>query len=158
MTEPQWITGALLQELSAEAQATPRLRKNRNFHCQDDPAHRLLNALQPGTYIRPHRHFEPPKAETAVAVAGRMGVIIFDQAGNVLDRRVIAPEGPVIGLDIPAQCWHTFVALEPGSIFLECKAGPYAPPGPNEIAPWAPAEGDPTAPQFEADWRRHFEE
>ncbi len=53
----RFIDRALLDELSAEAKASPRLRKNRNFHPGDDyPAHRLLNAAEPETYIAPHCH------------------------------------------------------------------------------------------------------
>ena len=54
------IDNALLDEVCAEAAASPRRRKNRNLHPADDhPAHRLLNAMQPDSYIPPHRHLDP---------------------------------------------------------------------------------------------------
>ena len=146
---PVWITDELLAEVSRQARESPRKRKNYNLHEMSDPVHRLVNALEPGTYIRPHRHLEPSKAETAVAVAGRIGVVFFDQEGASLDRRVISPGGAVRGVEVPVGDWHTFVALEPGSAFFETKAGPYRPPAPDELAPWSPAENTVEAAEFE---------
>ena len=153
---PRWITRALLAEIAQEARRSPRLRKNRNFHEMDDPVHRLLNALEPGTYIRPHRHLEKEKAETAIAVAGRIGVVFFDEAGGTIECRVMAPASDLCGVEVPAGAWHTFVALEPGSVFFEAKAGPYRKPEGSELAAWAPAEGSPQAEAFERALRARF--
>ena len=119
----------------------------------EEPVHRLLNALEPGTYVRPHRHLDPNKAETAIAVAGEIGVLLFDDSGNVLESRVLAPGGADLGVQMPAGAWHTFVALAPGSVFFETKAGPWAPPTPEETAAWSPAEGTPEAANLERRWR-----
>lgn len=151
-----WITRDLLAEVSAEARESPRLRKNRNFHAMEDPVHRLVNALEPATYIRPHRHLDPAKCETAIALAGSIGVLVFDDAGELVDKRVISPGGPVMGAEMPPGVWHTFVSIAPGSVFFEAKAGPYAPPGPDEVASWAPAEGTPEAAQLERRWSALF--
>ncbi len=153
---PRWITRALLAEIAQEARRSPRLRKNRNFHEMTDPVHRLLNALEPGTYIRPHRHLERAKAETAIAVAGRIGVVFFAEDGVPSEQREIAPASDVCGVEIPPGAWHTFVALEPGSVFFEAKAGPYRKPEGSELAPWTPAEGSPEAAAFEESLRRLF--
>ena len=54
------INEQLLDETTARAKQSPRLRMNYNFHEElDDPVNRLLNAMEPGTYIRPHRHLKP---------------------------------------------------------------------------------------------------
>lgn len=148
-TAPVWITAELLAQVSGQARESPRRRKNFNFHQMSDPVHRLVNALEPGTYIRPHRHLDPSKAETAIGVCGRIGVVFFNDAGNVTDFRQIAPSGANRGVEVPAGAWHTFVALETGSAFFEMKAGPYAPPTLEELAPWSPAEGTPEAAGFE---------
>jgi cupin fold WbuC family metalloprotein len=153
---PLWITSELLAEVSREARDSPRRRKNRNFHEMSDPVHRLVNALEPGTYIRPHRHLDASKAETAIAVAGRIGVLFFDDRGAILDSRIIAPGGETCGVDVPAGAWHTFVALEPGSAFFETKAGPYAPPAGEELAPWSPEEMVPAAAAWERDLAARF--
>lgn len=123
----------------------------------DEPVHRLLNALEPGTYVRPHRHVDPNKAETAIVVAGAIGVLLFDASGSILESRLLTPGGADLGVQMPAGVWHTFVALESGSAFFEAKAGPYAPPTAEETASWSPAEGTPEAAELERRWRARFE-
>ncbi len=151
------IDAALLDELSREAAASPRLRKNRNFHPGDDyPAQRLLNAVEPGSYVAPHRHLDPAKDETMVALRGRLGVLLFDDDGGIVGQLVMEPGGAVCGVDIPHGTWHTLVALAPGSVFVEAKAGPYRPLAEAERAPWAPAEGTPQAAARLAAYRAVF--
>jgi cupin fold WbuC family metalloprotein len=135
------IDDALLDEVCAESQASPRRRKNRNFHPADDhPAHRLLNAMQPDSYIPPHRHLDPDKDETFVVLRGQLGVLLFDDAGNVARVLKVGAGGTAMGVDIPHGTWHTAVALAPDTVFLEAKAGPYLPFTAAEKAPWAPPE------------------
>ncbi len=156
MKSTVWISDALIGDVAREARESPRLRKNRNLHEMDDPVHRLLNALEPGTYIRPHRHLEASKAETAIVLTGAVGVLIFDERGALLEKRRLSARGPDRGVDMAAGVWHGFVALEPGTVFFETKAGPYVPPTEEESAPWAPPEGDPEAAALERTWRALF--
>jgi len=143
------IDQALLDEVCTEAAASPRRRKNRNFHPQDDhPAHRLLNAMQPDSYIPPHRHLDPDKDETFVVLRGRLGLVLFDDAGGVARSVEIGAGAAAIGVDIPHGTWHTALALEPDTVFLEAKAGPYLPFSEAERAPWAPAENSPEAAPY----------
>ena len=135
------IDNALLDELCAAAAAHPRRRKNRNFHPRDDhPAHRLLNAMQPDSYIPPHRHLDPNKDETFLVLRGLLGLVLFDDQGVIVRSVKVGAGGAAIGVDIPHGTWHTAVALEPDTVFLEAKAGPYLPLTEAERAPWAPAE------------------
>lgn len=151
------IDRALLAELSAEAQAAPRLRKNRNFHPRDDhPGHRLLNAIEPGSYVVPHRHLNPDKDETMLCLAGRLGVVIFALDGQVQETLELRPAGDACGVDIPHGVVHTVLALERGTVMFEAKAGPYCPLSADEVMPWAPAEGSEAARQCWNDWRRLF--
>ncbi|HET7452699.1 MAG TPA: WbuC family cupin fold metalloprotein, partial [Thermoanaerobaculia bacterium] len=108
------------------------------------------------TYVRPHRHLHPPKSETAIAVAGKIGILLFDDAGRVLERRVLAPNGETVGADLPPGAWHSLVALAPGSVFFEAKAGPYAPPPREDLAVWAPEEGTEEARLLEREWGALF--
>jgi len=156
MKSPVWITADLLGEVTREARESPRRRKNRNLHEMSEPVHRLLNALEPGTYVRPHRHLEAAKAETAIAVAGSLGVIIFDDSGGVTEKRRLSPLGPDRGVEMAAGVWHTFVALETASVFFETKAGPYTALTPSETAAWSPAEGTQEAEELEKTWRELF--
>ena len=133
----------LLAELSERARASPRGRMNRNFHTSlSDRAHRMLNAVEPGTYFIPHRHLDPQKSETLVCVAGRFGAIAFDEEGHIQVARLVG-FGQLV--DIPTGEFHTVVSLEPGTIFFEAKAGPYVALKPEELAPWAPEAGAPAA-------------
>lgn len=143
------IDDRLLDELCAAAAASPRRRKNRNFHPYDDhPGHRLLNALQADSYIPPHRHLDPNKDETYVVLRGQLGLIIFDDAGKPVQTARLGAGSAAIGVDIPHGTWHTAVALEADTVFLEAKAGPYLPLTEAERAPWAPAENSPAAAPY----------
>jgi cupin fold WbuC family metalloprotein len=135
--------------LTANARETPRLRKNRDFH--DGPAHpaqRFLNAVEPDSYVRPHRHREPYKEETFVVLRGAFGLVLFDDSGNVTERALLRLGSELVGAHVPAGVFHALVALEPGSIFFEVKAGPYDVRTDKEWGAWAPAEGDPEAARY----------
>jgi cupin fold WbuC family metalloprotein len=137
---------AFLDDLCREAASSPRLRKNSNLHAGNDyPCHRLFNALQPGTYVRVHRHLEPSKDETILLVRGAMAAFFFDDEGTVVRTEKVSPG---MAVDVPHGVWHTFACLEPGTVFFEAKAGPYVPMTPDEAAPFAPPENDPAAPAF----------
>lgn len=143
------IDAALLDEVCAEAAASPRRRKNRNFHPYDGhPAHRMLNAMQPDSYIPPHRHLDPDKDETFVVLRGLLGLVQFDDEGAIVRAVKVGIGGVAIGVDIPHGTWHTAVALEPDTVFLEAKAGPYLPFTEAERAPWAPAENSADAAPY----------
>jgi cupin fold WbuC family metalloprotein len=152
------IDQALLDTLAAEAAASPRRRKNRNFHPGDDfVAHRLLNALEPDSYVMPHRHLAIDKDETLIALRGRFGFLAFDDSGKVRQRLLVEAGGPLQGVDIAHGTWHTVFALESGSIFFEAKAGPFVPLAADERATWAPAESDAAAAALRlAEWRQLF--
>lgn len=138
----QILDQTLFDQVSSAAKRNPRLRQNYNIH-QDytDPCQRLLNALEPGTYVRPHRHLTPPKPECFIALRGRLAAVLFADEGEIEQVVEFCPAGQVLGLDIPAGCWHSIIALEPGSLFFECKPGPYEPLSDKDWALWAPAEG-----------------
>lgn len=143
MSEVRIIDQAMLDAASAAARASPRGRRNRNFHLADDAAcHRLLNAIEPGSYVAPHRHLDPAKDESIIVLRGRLGCVLFDEAGAIVDGCVLAPGSASVGIDIPHGRFHTVLALEPGTVFFEAKAGPYRPLGEAECAPWAPREGE----------------
>lgn len=153
----QIIDRDFLERVSSQAKASPRRRRNHNFHASEsDTCNRLLNAIEPDSYIQPHCHHEATKDETLIVVRGRLGVIFFDEHGAVTATAVLAPAGESVGVNIPHGMYHTLMALEPGSVFFEAKAGPYAPLTPREKASWAPAEGDPRASSYPADLKRLF--
>ena len=136
------IDSALLDGISAAARREPRLRKNFNLHAGDtSTSHRLFNAMEPGSYIRPHRHLDPEKDETLVMVKGSLGIVTFDGAGVVTGCAVLRAAGDKVAVDVPHGIYHTAVSLDSGTIFFESKAGPYLPLSEEEKAPFAPEEG-----------------
>lgn len=158
MEKVRYIDTPLLDEVSAEAQASARLRKNRNFHPHDAfPCHRLLNAIEPDSYIPPHRHLDPNKSETVIVLRGRLGLVVFDAEGSVTETRELRAGGPCCGCDVPAGTIHTFVALEPGAVCFEAKAGPYHPLALVERPAWAPAVDAPEARRYLHRLRQYFD-
>lgn len=153
----QLIGQTTLTDLSKEAATSPRLRKNLNFHAHNEAqCHRLLNALEPSTYVQPHCHLDPQKEETLVVLKGRFGVLIFDEMGNVKQTVVLSPNTEHFGITIPVAVFHSMVALESGSVFFEAKAGPYVPISDAEKAPWAPSEGAPACGIYLQEMLKHF--
>ena len=129
----------LLDEIYQSAESNHRLRQNYNIHENlDDLCQRLLNAMAPGSYIRPHRHLVTPKPELFWAVAGKLTLVIFTDTGDIQTAYLLEPAGPVRGIEVPAGLWHTVVSMGKGSIFLEVKPGPYALLDTSDFAPWAP--------------------
>ena len=138
-----------LDALTARAADSPRRRMNLNFHDRPGhPANRLLNAMEPDSYVQPHRHSAPDKDETFVVVKGAFGVVLFDERGNVSDTAVLRAGSDLIGGHVAAGVFHSIVALEPASVFFEVKAGPYDPASAKDSAPWAPDEGAAEAPAY----------
>lgn len=119
---------------------SPRLRMNHNIHPSDESrCHRLLNAIEPGSYIRPHRHLDPEKDEAFIVMSGRLGVILFADDGSVMDQVELSQNTGNLAADIPHGTYHTAVSLESGTVVYETKAGPYLPLRDEELASWAPA-------------------
>lgn len=116
----------LLDEVSAQAKASPRLRKNYNFHQSlDELCHRRLNALEPGTDVPIHHH--PDKDETFVMLRGKIRVTTYNDDGTVAESVILSQEDGCYGVNIPKNVWHTLEALEPNSCIFESKQGPFAP-------------------------------
>jgi cupin fold WbuC family metalloprotein len=142
------VDRARLDAVSTKAASSPRLRMNDNLHAMEDPIHRMLNATEPGTYVQPHRHGTPAKVETLCVLRGRGAIVVFDDMGHVTEAVLLSRTGPTYVAEIPANTWHSLVALEPGTVWFEVKAGPYASPTLQDIAPWAPAPGTPEAEAY----------
>lgn len=147
-----------LDALTSAAQASARRRKNLDFHSGPaHPAQRLLNAVEPDSYVQPHRHAAPQKDETLLVVRGAFGLVLFDENGAVSRTAVLRAHGAHIGTNIPCGTFHSLVSLESGSVFFEAKAGPYDATSEKEPAPWAPAEGDDGAREYHARLRALFQ-
>lgn len=121
------INHAILDKLTEEAKASPRLRMNYDLrNSESDQSQRMLNAIEPGSDIPIHRHKE--SSETVVCLRGRIVEEYYDD----LERRCtetieLTPNGPVYAINIPAGQWHTVRALEEGTVILEMKNGAFKP-------------------------------
>jgi cupin fold WbuC family metalloprotein len=143
----QLIDQDLFETVAAKAALAARRRVNHNFHpsAQANP-HRFLNVLLEGTYVRPHRHLDPPKDETFLVLEGAAAVLLFNDSGEVTATHCLgmsSEHGHLWGIDIAAGIWHTILALSPRVICFEVKPGPWDPATDKDFAPWAPAEDDP---------------
>ena len=86
MSKATIIDKCLIDEVCDEARKNERLRMNRNLHTSyDDPVNRMINALQPGTYVQPHRHLSPRKTEIFIVLRGSLRVFLFSDTGKVTD-------------------------------------------------------------------------
>ena len=120
------IDNVLLDKLTAQAQASPRLRMNLDLrNSEADCSQRMLNAIEPGSVVPVHRHQKT--SETVVVLRGRVAEEYYSSEGAVEASFDLAAGGPVCALNIPAGQWHTLRALDPGTVILEMKDGPYEP-------------------------------
>ncbi len=131
-----------LSRLQRLARESKRLRANQNFHPEaTDPIQRFFNALEPYSYIRPHRHVDPPNWELLLLVRGAGAVLLFDERGKVDRILELDSASGNLAVEIPPEIWHTLVARQSGTVFFELKPGPYAPFSDKDFAPWSAPEG-----------------
>ena len=121
------ITQALLDGLTAQAKASPRLRMNYDLrNDENDSSQRMLNAIEPGSLVPIHRHQKT--SETVVCLRGRLVEEYYDELERICTETIeLSPNGPVVALNIPAGQWHTVRSLESGTVILEMKDGAYEP-------------------------------
>lgn len=118
------IDKRLLDEVSSQAKASPRLRMNYNFHQSlDEKCHRFLNAVEPGTKVEIHRH--PTKDESFVLLRGKVRVTTHRDDGTIIEDVVLCADEGRYGVNIPKGVWHTIEAMESNSCIFECKQGPF---------------------------------
>ena len=118
------IDRLLLDKVTAQAKASPRLRMNYNFHQSlDEKCHRFLNAVEPGTEVPIHKH--PTKDETFVILRGKVRVTTHRDNGTIIEDVVLSNEDGRYGVNIPKGVWHKLESLESGSVVFECKEGPF---------------------------------
>ena len=130
------ITQAILDDLTEQAKASPRLRMNLDLrNSADDQSQRMLNAIEPGSPLPIHRHQKT--SETVVCIRGRLVEEYYDEFERICTEAIeLSPNGPVVAVNIPAGQWHTVRALESGTVIMEVKDGAYEPIGPEDILEW----------------------
>ena len=134
------ITKAILDDLTAKAKESPRLRMNLDLrNSTEDQSQRMLNAIEPESVVPIHRHQK--SSETVVCLRGRVVEEYYQEVqgsgfkvqgvqepkAELVERIELSPNGPVVALNIPAGQWHTIRSLESGSVILEVKDGKFEP-------------------------------
>ena len=143
----QTIDRELFRSLAERARHSPRLRTNHNFHASmEENPHRFLNVMVRGTYVTPHRHLDPPKAESFLVLEGEIAFFTFDDAGAIATTHILGRE--TVGIDIDAGIWHSLAVLTDEAVCYEVKPGPYTAANDKDFAPWAPREGEPGAAEY----------
>ena len=119
-----------LDGLSAQAQASPRLRMNLDLrNSPEDKSQRMLNAIEPGTVMPIHRHLA--SSETVICIRGHFEEYLYDENGELIETIDMRPGGVVV--NVPVGQWHSLKSLESGTVLFEAKDGEYAPLGEGEI-------------------------
>ena len=155
----QTIDQALLDEVLRRARVSPRRRAIHCFHSGDwEHGHRMLNALTPGTYVRPHRHGDDHQREGFIILRGALALLIFDDNGQVDfgQSRMLSARDGCLGMDIAPRVWHSLVALEEAVIY-EVKghpAGGYVEARDKDFAPWSPEEGSSESDAYRVEMER----
>ena len=129
MVISKWV----LDDLTAQAKASPRLRMNMDLrNGPEDSSQRMLNAIEPGSPLPIHRH--KYTSETIVCLRGRVLEELYDDLERICTEAIeLTPGGPNVAINVPAGQWHTVRALESGSVLMEFKDGKYEPIGPEDI-------------------------
>ena len=126
------ITQAILDDLTAQAKASPRLRMNLDLrNSVSDGSQRMLNAIEPGSPLPIHRHMK--SSETVVCLRGHLREVFYNEAGEVTEVIDLQPGGDCVALCIPIGQWHGVEVLESGTVILECKDGAYEPLGEGDV-------------------------
>lgn len=142
---------SFLDKLTSEAKSSKRLRKHVNLHANHlEPCQRIINAIEPQSYIRPHRHFSDPKVEFLTVLRGRFAVLFFDCVGEIDDIQMMSMHlcHDISSIEIYPEDWHTVISLTSGSVLFETKSGPYEKQNSKDLAAWAPEEGSVHSKQF----------
>ena len=126
------IDSALLNTLSSQAKANPRLRQAYDLRTTlEDNSQRILNAMEPGTILPIHRH--RGSTETVVVLRGKIRQNFYDENGQLTESFEVSAGSSstgspqVVGFSVELARWHNTECLESGTVILECKDGRYEP-------------------------------
>lgn len=153
------LDSQLMETIADQAGRTDRLRRNYNFHEPTDKVQRFINVLQPGTYIRPHRHLRPPGSngfEFFLVIQGELGLLLFDTQAQIWHQERLSARGPTYGIELAAGVFHTLVALASNTVILEIKEGPYLPTTDKDFLPQFALEGTLASPNLVSSWEKRF--
>jgi len=133
----------LFDELIRISRIAERKRAHHIFNKNpDDQLQSIYVAMQPGTYVQPHKHESPDKREIFIAFKGKFLFLEFDTQGEIIDHLILDPKTNTFSAEIDSKIYHTLICLEPDSVGLDLKTGPFHPINDKDFADWALKEGD----------------
>lgn len=153
------LSQKLLDDIAEQARSSPRLRQNYDFHDLSEKVQRFINVLQPGTYVRPHRHCRTTGIngfEFFLVIQGELGMLILDADGAIVNTETISANGAVRGIELAEGTYHTLLALAPNTVILEVKEGPYDSSTDKEFIGTFPLEGTDAARKLVETWQGYF--
>lgn len=151
------LDAALLARGVEASRTSPRRRMMVPLQRRPEGVQRMLNFLQPGSYIRPHRHPGPEQVECIAVLQGRIGVLEFSAEGVVRGQWLLEGGRAEASLvDIDAGVWHGLAVLAPDTVILEVKRGPYDAASDKQFPAWAPEEGAPESAPLLREWEGLF--
>lgn len=133
----------LFDKLIKESRISKRKRAHHIFkNDPDDQLQSIYVAMQPGTYVQPHKHESPDKREIFIAFKGRFVFLEFEEEGEITDHFILDPKTNTYSAEIKSKIYHTLICLEPDSVGLDMKTGPFHPINDKDFAKWAPKENE----------------
>jgi cupin fold WbuC family metalloprotein len=131
----------LLEKMLLEAKNSSRHRTMQCFHEHPgDSLQRMINLIERGSYVRPHRHVNPSKREVLIILHGQLACLEFDDSGNIIKKYVLDSNNGNFVVEISDKCFHTIIALSDFAAVFEVKDGPYIQSADKDFAQWAPDE------------------
>jgi len=121
---------------------TPKRRVRINAHPgSDDELHEMIIAIEPGSYIRPHKH--PGKSEAFHIIEGQVDIVVFSEAGEVERIVSLAAKGGRYPFyyRMSTPHFHTLIIRSDLLVVHEITNGPFLPTG-TVYAAFAPEESD----------------
>ena len=138
-----------MDQAAQAARDSERARVILPFHkSHADPLHRMLNAMQPATYVQPHRHLTVPKAEVFLVLRGAIDFIVFDELGEISHALHLRAGSAEFGIDLAPGLFHSFLVRAEDTVLYEIKCGPYTGVNDKDFADFAPPEGSGQIPAY----------
>jgi cupin fold WbuC family metalloprotein len=141
------ITQVEIEQIMWQAKKSKRRRSILRLHQHQDLVQRMVNAVMPSSYVRPHKHENPDKVELFNILKGKVAVLKFNEIGEVEGVLELDEQGPIKIVEIPPRTYHAIVALQPSAL-LEIIEGPYVEATHKQMATWAPHENSPKAGDY----------
>lgn len=126
------IDNELIEKMFEEAATHPRKRAYLDLRNDaDEASQRMLVAVLPSD-VKEVIHRHRTTSESLAVLKGNMTEIFYNEEGKETMRFTLDPSIGQYALQVPKGVFHTLIANTP-SVFIESKAGKYAPCEPEDL-------------------------